>query len=249
MSKILIILEGEKLDYKIIDSLIKKYDFKSKIEIQIYKTEIYTLYSKIKKNYPDDMDDIDITAILKQKFSDFNFNKDDFGEIYLFFDYDRHHHTASDEKINELLNYFNEETDKGKLYINYPMVESFFHINFENINDYKNATFPIGKGYKSLKIINGNTSIHSNLLKDNSKVNLIFKQNIMKSNFIVNENYSVPSYQEYLNKINQNSIFTNQLKKYVYFNSIGVLSNFPNFIINYFGEKVYKNFITYKVSN
>ncbi|TOP22640.1 hypothetical protein CGH19_24830, partial [Vibrio parahaemolyticus] len=41
-----------------------------------------------------------------------------------FFDYDAHVPNSSNEKIKELLNFFSEETDKGKLFISYPMIES-----------------------------------------------------------------------------------------------------------------------------
>lgn len=49
-----------------------------------------------------------------------------FAEIYLFFDYDLHHHLQSDEinrRLQEMLVMFDDETTNGKLYINYPMIE------------------------------------------------------------------------------------------------------------------------------
>jgi hypothetical protein len=53
---------------------------------------------------------------------------DDFSEIYLVFDYDFHDKSRSPEDFNNqlsyLLDFFDNETDKGKLYINYPMVEA-----------------------------------------------------------------------------------------------------------------------------
>lgn len=49
-------------------------------------------------------------------------------ETYLFFDYDFQNSQLSLEEINErvksMLEYFTDETDNGKLYINYPMIES-----------------------------------------------------------------------------------------------------------------------------
>lgn len=52
----------------------------------------------------------------------------DISEIYLFFDYDFHNRNLSLEEINrqvrEMLETFNNETEFGRLYIDYPMVES-----------------------------------------------------------------------------------------------------------------------------
>ena len=239
MSKILIILEGEKLDYSIITNLIREYKIDSKIEIKSYKTEIYTLYSKIKKEYGEDMENIDITTVLKNSDSTFNFKKNEFSEIYLFFDYDGHHNTATDEKIEDLLRYFNDETENGKLYINYPMVESFFHVDFSDIEKYEEKTFEIGKGYKSLNEVHLQTSLHIEILNDKEKIKLICKQNIMKTNFIVKDEYTIPEYDDY-RTIDQNIIFKNQRDKFIVSKTISILNNFPNFIINYFGEKVYE---------
>ena len=54
----------------------------------------------------------------------------DFSEVYLFFDYDLHDdatHMTIDEKnsvLRDMLAFFDDETGNGKLYVNYPMVES-----------------------------------------------------------------------------------------------------------------------------
>lgn len=45
-----------------------------------------------------------------------------------FFDLEAHHPGFTVEKIKEMASYFVELSDIGKLYINYPMVESFFHM-------------------------------------------------------------------------------------------------------------------------
>ena len=60
------------------------------------------------------------------------FNRNDFAEIYLFFDYDGHSTLANDSKLESMLRFFNEETFVGKLYISYPMVEALKHIQDED---------------------------------------------------------------------------------------------------------------------
>ena len=55
-------------------------------------------------------------------------NESDFSEVYLFFDYDFQNKNLELSEINsqltEMLDFFSDETDNGKLYINYPMIES-----------------------------------------------------------------------------------------------------------------------------
>lgn len=51
-------------------------------------------------------------------------SRDEISEIYLFFDHDGHSHLANREKLENMLQYFNNETENGKLYVSYPMVES-----------------------------------------------------------------------------------------------------------------------------
>jgi hypothetical protein len=53
--------------------------------------------------------------------------RSDISETYLFFDYDFHNNQLTLDEINQrveaMLNMFDEETENGKLYINYPMIE------------------------------------------------------------------------------------------------------------------------------
>src|SRR5690606_18858253 len=85
--------------------------------------EIYQLHRALV-----DDEDLDTFSLLKDipnnKEILKDFTRDDFAEIYLFFDYDGHSTLASDNALFEMLDIFDEETDLGKLYISYPMVES-----------------------------------------------------------------------------------------------------------------------------
>ena len=56
----------------------------------------------------------------------FGYKSSDFESIYLFFDYDFYKGDLDkkNDEVLELLEYFNEETENGKLFISYPMIES-----------------------------------------------------------------------------------------------------------------------------
>ena len=249
MSKILILLEGEKLDKDIIQKLKDIYKFKTNIKIVIYRTNIHNLYKDIKNT--NDNNVLDIVTLLNKKDKNLKLQKDDIGEIYLFFDSDMQDPKANNENLKEMLEYFNDETDKGKLYISYPMVEAFFDIDFEQEEYYKNKIVEINginyerhKDYKSdkniLKNIKRNFEKDIKIFLDTNKIDIIFKQNIKKLNYIVNTDFSFIDYKSY-SKIRELDIFKSQVKKYGDLKiKVSVLSPFPKFFIDYFGKTLYE---------
>lgn len=125
--------------------------------VWIYETNIYNLYETIKTYYgSDDWDeeDVDLPFILSEKKGMTKCRKEDFTSIILIFDYERQDTYFSIEKIMKMQKYFNDSTDVGKLYINYPMVESLWDLDkvfddrsFENHSF--TADFQKGKEYKN----------------------------------------------------------------------------------------------------
>jgi len=49
----------------------------------------------------------------------------EYSDTILVFDYDPQDHLFSVEKLERMVDYFDESTDQGKLYVNYPMAESY----------------------------------------------------------------------------------------------------------------------------
>jgi len=237
---ILFIFEGKKTEPLIFENL-KEY-FLEKKEAKVtqniiisYGTVIYTLY---KQFYIDDLldDDLDLVTILKPRNKDGNIiTRDSVSEIYLFFDYDNHATNAGDNKLFKMLDLFNNETEKGKLFISYPMVEALQHIK-SDVN-FKNIVAKCEKEYKKEARANCN---HEFLHFNNYSIDTwkyLIKQHINKANFIVNDKY------EYQNEIiEQLLIFDNQKEKYIKKNNkVAVLSSFPLFLLNYYGLDKFKD--------
>ena len=142
---IAIISEGEKTEKQIINNLENNFkNFSNKIIFLSYKANIYSLFKEIEED-----EDMDIISLLKEKqikankirndvenIDVSNINSDDISQIYLFFDYDGHTDNASDEEIVKMLNKFDNETENGKLYISYPMVEALKHIKKDKLDIY-----------------------------------------------------------------------------------------------------------------
>lgn len=188
---ILFIVEG-KTENSITESLTKFFVNENTLITCVYGTVIYKIYKEISAD--EDLDtfnlvkDIDANReILK------DFKRADFAEIYLFFDYDGHATNADDTKLSDLLTFFNEETEKGKLYISYPMVEALKHIeNFDTFKELKVSCKV--KDYK--KIVN------ANCIKDFIDFNMydfviwakLIDIHLRKMNFIVHNLFEFPTH-------------------------------------------------------
>ncbi len=129
---ILFILEGERVEPKILENLWDSF-FRHHSKSNIYITfdsNIYLLWNEMKED-----EDLEILEILmernKRNREKLEELKSEISEVYLFFDYDGHADEASDEDLDKMIAFFNEETDsdRGKLFVSYPMVEALRHIN------------------------------------------------------------------------------------------------------------------------
>lgn len=127
--KILVLVEGEKKDVKLMDRLYAVYLADVGKEIVSYKTNIYELYGQLFRDH--DEDDIDLLQLLKSREPDENKKRIfdiRYTEIFLIFDFDAQDGLYDASKLSRLMKYFSDSTVNGRLYLNYPMVESFCHI-------------------------------------------------------------------------------------------------------------------------
>lgn len=128
--KILICVEGEKEDKKLMEMLFNLYGISTQHEIVPYKTNIYQLYHDMFDE--DDSEDMDLLQVLKAREQDVERKKifdERYSDVLLVFDMDPQDRYYSAGRLKEMVNYFKESTDTGKLYLNFPMVESFFHMS------------------------------------------------------------------------------------------------------------------------
>ena len=148
---ILCVVEGEATEPKILKKLNAEFIARNSDFISI-GTNIYHMYHKYTKEREEVGDEIDMFIFLK-KFDKNDVLKDkskrDFRAIYLFMDLDRHEPLSSRylDCVPEMLNLFNNETENGKLYISYPMVEAFKH-PISDIN-HQISKIELGSKYKT----------------------------------------------------------------------------------------------------
>lgn len=145
-------------------------------DILVYKTTIYDLYDKINLEYDDYWDDVDLPLLLTRGEGQDRLTKRDFTNIFLIFDYERQHPVFSEAKILRLQACFNDSADRGKLYINYPMVESYLDIRVLPIDkSYKERCFPASlcRGSEYKKQFTGTKLSRLFNLKQNIKTQLL----------------------------------------------------------------------------
>lgn len=231
-NNILFVFEGASTEVQIIENLNKFFINENLTVHCVYGGEIYQIFKQIKND-----DDLDTFNLLKERSSEneitlAEYTRDDFAEIYLFFDYDGHSIIADDEKLNELLSFFNEETEKGKLYISYPMVEALKHIS--DCSSFKDSKVECKKNIKYKKVVSEEVIKE---LMDFTKYNFESWNNVIiahlsKMNYLCNNTYELPK-----TLISQLEIFSKQLDKYIVpENKVSILSSFPPFIHDYYGN-------------
>ncbi len=230
---ILFVFEGEKVEVQIYES-IKQHFSKVNSTTHIYATfdtHIYELYKVLKEDGDQDIVELIRDRSSKNRCSLSGILRDSIAEVYLFFDYDGHVPVASNESLMEMIDYFDNETEYGKLYISYPMVEALKHVQSDV--DFKETIVAInlGKNYKTLV---GETC--ENKLQDLTNLTLsnwhwLIDAHGKKLNFIVNGVYSFPD-----ELILQKAVFESQLEKYINPNgNVAVISAFPALILDYYG--------------
>ena len=238
---ILIVFEGERTEEIIFNSLTEHFlqDKTNRIIYSFHCGEIYSLYNKLQKPETESL-----FFILKETLQMKNPVLKDIIEeyvesIYMFFDYDNHAPTADDDKLQNMIEFFDDEFENGKLFISYPMVESIKHLKVGI--DFKEITAISEKAYKQIARNNCNDYLkqfgelkENKLLKENW--DYIINEHCKKANFIVNDSFEFPN-----NIIEQIEIFESQKEKYIDSNKVAVLSAFPLFLLDYHGVNKLKD--------
>lgn len=185
-AKILILVEGEKTDVNLMTHLLQIYGIDKNHQIVSYNTNIYVLYHKMFQD--NDPDSVDLLQILKEQEKDTEKQKifdEHYSDILLIFDLDPQDPLFDESKITKMINYFVESSDMGRLYLNYPMVESFYHmkdIPDESYNSYT-ATLAelIVKEYKARVAAENRNHDYRKFAVDKNECDIVIKQNIKKA--------------------------------------------------------------------
>lgn len=246
-AKVLFVLEGEQPEGNIVARLQKAFpeelaDLSSDLVKIVFSSNIYSLYGKLK----DDDGFLDVVEILKEQHKEDkelqDLDRESVSQVFLFFDLDIHGLAQSIEQsceqLEELLNFFDNETENGKLFLSYPMVEVV------NICDRSNGLmsedrklFKIcdceGDGFKHF--VNDLNRDSKTICRANCRENwlIICKANYEKALWLMN--LPSGSLSENLGQMQQPTILRHQQVLIKNDGVVATLSAFPFFLLEYLG--------------
>ena len=235
--KILVVFEGKVAEPKLFDFIRTKHLNSTPIIYTVFGTVIYKLWADLEKD-----EYLSAFEVIKES-SDENritlaeLNRDDVSEIYLFFDHDGHVSNACNDKLSNMLYFFNDEFEQGKLFINYPMVESIIDICSNQC--YSSKVHPIKSNKEYKKIVHKRSKFKRLNEITEKEWKEIINANCSKANFLINKQFSFPE-----NLINQSDIFNVQKEFYIDTNNcVSVLSGFILFLYDYLGQDGLRAFL------
>ena len=120
--------------------------------------------------------------------------------IYLIFDFDPQDPNADFEILKSMLRFFNDSSSRGKLFINYPMMQSYRHIKCWEDTEFRNRSVQtnIGRRYKALVDKEASNSLKQiNRLDRGGVFKRIIEMHLSKLNYHMNGVCDMPSYSEY----------------------------------------------------
>ena len=245
------IVEGEAREPQIIDNISKVFFSHGNFKIITLPAgeNIYMLWKKLKA---DDFD-TDVIEVLRENSDDISkqlagLSRNDFSEIYLFFDYDTHQTNLGKEDdadaVAQMLESFDNETENGKLYISYPMVEALrdykpgvcgdrtaCFVATTHMREYKNAS--------AIRAVNPHFREYGfEIWKD------IIDVFAMRVSCLF-ESADTLEYESYCEKINPYEVYVCEAKK-TSDEGTFVLSAFPEFLVDYFGMKLWRTCVKHR---
>jgi len=248
--KILVIVEGTRTEPKFFEQLASVYG----VNARIYSvgTNIYLLYRKMQE-YEFQCDVKDALAELNVSKADKDILKETFTYTYLIFDCDAHHTDIPDKekpletvikenfmRLQEMASYFTNETDPsiGKLYINYPMMESYKDCNLFFDEDYKDRTVDICDfvRYKSViaqkKIANVRMDRYTRENFDD-----LTRMNVYKLNYIRRDLWNAVSYDTYMELSEASEIVALEEQLCDATHQVQVLNTALFLLLDYYGNR------------
>lgn len=250
--KMLLIYEGVKAEENLFNNLAKVF-LGSRADVSILNCpadgNIYMLWTRLKKDeFETNAVDVlkEMSVIAKERLK--NLRASDFSEIYLFFDYDGHNDNIPKEYLNqdilgEMLQTFNNETELGKLYVSYPMIESIKEINTKT-KDYEQLFISLYEiaTYKQNFCSKSDFSNYNCL--DERHWLIACDASRKRASLLVNYKNSC-TYDEFIHNLHQEELYACQKQKYIN-NShlLCILNSVPLFLLEYYGEDFWNRVIS-----
>lgn len=182
-----------------------------------------------------------------------SYKRNDFAQLFLFFDIElQDFHGDKDEIIRQLTTIFSNETENGKLYINYPMVEALRDIRIEGAC-YHDCLVPISniKSYK--KLVGARTCLTNVSKYDEQTWKFFCNRAVQRVSCLVMEGRPLDealkraqrmSFQDYRDHSSQYALYVRQYENHISTKSeVMVLNSIPLFLLDYYQESFWKKMV------
>ena len=260
-TRVLLVVEGEKAEPLFLNALAATFN----IHVQIVPicANLHMLYGKMQELGFD----CDVRDALKElKLSPQQLRRLDkkFAYTYLVFDCDAQHDSpdkkgtpprSAEEKfaenmhhLVEMAQYFDNETDpsKGRLYVNWPMMESYRDCDSFFDVTYRDRFVPIGecKFYKEAVGTKKNASLRPRSY-GKSRFSSLIKMNLWKLGLLCRGEWGDMTYDDYINRCSQGWVIAKRQEQLVREEGkVAVLNTSLFFPVDYFGKSFFKTMET-----
>jgi hypothetical protein len=232
----LLIFEGEKTEPKLFANIETTF-FQGEGSTRLYaafKGDIYSLWNVLKQDK-----DLDVFQIVKERNLDQpqirTLERQRVSQIFLFFDYDGQVPGSSDDNLSKMIQFFDEETEHGKLYISYPMVEAIKDYHLSRPGCYRRCTIEGRSNIKYKGIVAGRSGYTDINTIGPADWRILIEHGLKRARCLLFNGYEYPSQSEHV-QMTQERILTDQRTKHVDpTRKVAIISSFPLFIVDYFG--------------
>ena len=282
---ILFIVEGAKLEPEIINRMAEVYGLRCEISSvctnihaiyrQLKKDDGYSdIILILREIFYSRLASLEKNSQVKNRQREIRRTQEDlakldrsFSSVYLVFDSELHHRSNKDldvaavisqniAELKEMLEFFNNETDQGKLYVNYPMMESYRDCDDFFDNNYRDRLVSLDvlfgrlpeKGYKALVASRSHSNIHRDQISK-QQFNQLTCMNVFKLNWMKNRIWGKPQYDDFLVLSHQDAILHLEYNYCHELGAVAVLNTLLFFIIDYKGQDFYNHNICQEFLN
>ena len=150
LRKILLIVEGEKGEPRLLGRLLELLNKSSGYAFVSFRTNIHELLRVIDEEYDGDYENVDLRSLLAARHpDDANLLNASYTDVVLVFDYEPQDAGRSGsgqfdpERLLRFATAFSNSTDSGKLFLNYPMLESWKDFKFVGDEEYLSSVVEV----------------------------------------------------------------------------------------------------------
>jgi len=238
----LFIVEGESRDYRFVEAMARCFFRDGRHRIAVVSVpaaqNIYMLYNRL---IQDDFE-TDIVEVLRETVPEARvklegISRNSISQTYLFFDFDPHQRNlpSNDENVLDvlarMLAVFDNETENGKLYISYPMVEALYDYRRGQCQAFSSCFVPLGEA-GVYKMAAGNNNPNASMHLDFPQWEEAIEAFALRVRCLLGlEDAGFEAYRQFVTPKQvleaQSSLLSNS-------GCIFVLSAFPEFLLDYF---------------